>query len=165
MRPSEVYAKAESVFSLSPTLQTIPRVQNTYQEKLVDSEASIHLRDSGIVICYYFLRVLEPTETRPNLIIAPSLFTFAVIENVTQHKKWNESNREQQDPDATFKIKSALEVAEEVLVTLQQRCGLSPCGYDPVKFPKATIERVQADGGIAQIDVNVLAPTQIKLTK
>lgn len=157
MRPSNIYKKIEVALN-EGILSNIPNIANTYQEKLIDSEAAQHLRECGVVICYYFLRLEGVNDQRTNSLQAPALFTLAVIENPTQHKKWIEEN----PLDNTFKSKSALEIAEEVISIMVHRCNLNPCGFKEVEFPKPPLERVQAEKGIVQIDVNVMAPSLIK---
>lgn len=157
MKPSEVYQKIESVLAGEPSLSDIRRFQNTYQETLLDSNVSTALKEDGVAVCFYFLRLLTPTSKRPGVLIADSVFTIAILENVSQHNKWRASNPNH----PTYKGKSALEIAERIAETLINSCSFRSCGLSDLKFGESTLERVQAENGIAQIDLNLAIPTQL----
>ncbi len=155
MRPSQYYANIEATLAKDENLKEIPRIQNTYQEELLEKEAMAALKEPGVVICYYFHRTAKGKAGRRGSVHVDGMFTFAVVENVTQHKTWVEAN-----PDVTdYRAKSALEIAEELVAALSASCELTPPGISQeVQFADPILERIQSESGRTQIDVNLLAP-------
>lgn len=161
MKPSQYYSLIDEILGKSDTLANVPRHQNTYQETLLEG-AQEHLKEQGLVICYYFHRTGPTTSARRGRVQAQGMFTFAVVENVAQHKAWTAAN-----PTITdFRSKTALEVAEELVGVLSSACELRGCGNSPdgPDFGEKVIERMGADGGLVQFDVSLSVPVTMKPT-